>query len=117
MWASRIVVEELYRITKPGGVLLLSTPNRYSLESLKGLARYLANGTVWNARDDTHVTIFSLGALRRLLQHRFKIEKQLGYFFLPGVGHRATPLSYVITANPALIWLYHKLFLVARRRN
>ena len=109
-------VDELWRITKPRGYLLLSTPNRYGLRSFKGLARYLVDGRVWNANDSTHVTIYSRHALRQVLGRRFTIQRTLGYYLLPEVGSHATPWTYTISSNPLLVNLSYKLVVVARPR-
>ncbi len=109
------LVAELARVTKPGGALLLSTPNRYSLESWKGMARYIWNGTVWNARDDTHVTIFSRRSLHAALRPHFDVERTYGYFLLPEIKGRASPLTHRVTSNPVLSAFCHKLFVVARK--
>jgi 2-polyprenyl-3-methyl-5-hydroxy-6-metoxy-1,4-benzoquinol methylase len=111
-----LFVKELHRVTAPGGTLLLSTPNRYSLESWKGVATYLLRGTVWNARDSTHVTIFSRGALLSALRPYFDIERCLGYFLVPEIRGHSTPWTYHITSNRFVARLSHKLFVVARRR-
>ena len=113
-WQAPALVGELGRVTKPGGLLLLSTPNRYSLESFKGLAKYLITGEVWNARDQTHVTIYSRRSLEAALRPQFSVERSLGYFLVPEVAHRATPLTYRISTKKPAIALCHKLFVVAR---
>jgi ubiquinone/menaquinone biosynthesis C-methylase UbiE len=112
---AQVLLAELYRVTKPGGMLLVSTPNRYSLESWKGLARYLVNGTIWNARDDSHVTLFSQNALHRLIEPRFEIDRCWGYFLVPEFRQRATPWTYVVSSNPLVTPLCHKLLVVAQR--
>jgi len=110
------IIEELYRVTKPGGTLLLSTPNRYSLESWKGLARYLVDGSVWNAGGISYVTIYSRRALFSLLRHRFDVQACYGYYLIPAVRGVATPWTYSITTNPLLMTGCHKLLIVAKRR-
>jgi ubiquinone/menaquinone biosynthesis C-methylase UbiE len=112
---ARALIDELHRVTKPGGTVLISTPNRYSLESWKGMTRYLVNGTVWNARDETHVTLFSRNGLARAVERRFEVQRTLGYYLLPEVRGRATPWTYVVSTNPAVTAFCHKLLIVARR--
>ena len=114
-WQSPALVGELGRVTKLGGLLLLSTPNRYSLESFKGLAKYLIKGEVWNARDQTHITIYSMRSLAAALKPYFTLERTFGYFLVPEVAHRATPLTYRIFTKKPAVALCHKLFVVARR--
>jgi SAM-dependent methyltransferase len=109
-------VAELHRVLRPGGVLLLSTPNRYSLEAWKGLLKYVVDGTVWDAGGRGHVRLYSRGALRATLAAEFTVERVLGYYLVPAVRRWATPWTYVITENPLLSRLCHKLLVVARRR-
>lgn len=116
-WQGARLVAELARITRPGGVLLLSTPNRYSLESWKGLFAYLRRGIIWNAKDQTHVQICSTRSLRRALRDSFDIDVMYGYFFTPEVARRPMPWTYSITRHHLLVPLCHKLFVVARRRS
>lgn len=111
------LMAELYRVLKPGGVLLLSTPNRYSLESWKGLLSYVLRGVVYNARDQSHVRILSYAALRSSVQRGFRIERMLGYALTPEIAHRALPGAYRVTTNRLLIRMTHKMFVVARRRD
>jgi len=115
-WRAAALVGELGRVTKQGGFLLLSTPNRYSLESYKGLAKYLLKGEVWNARDQTHITIYSRRSLEAALRPYFTVERRFGYFLLPEVGRKATPLTYRIFTERPIIGLCHKLMIVARRK-
>ncbi len=111
------IVDELHRITKPGGTLLLSTPNRLSLESLKGTARYLVNGSVWNARDGTHVKLYSKRQILSLLRRRFDIQHVYGYYLTTGPRERPLPGTYWITANPLLANLCFILVVVATNRD
>lgn len=99
---AEVVVGELARVTKYGGTVLISTPNRNSLESIKGVLRFLWDGTVWNARDDTHVHIFSRRELLRLLRPRFRVRKCYGYYPIPEIRHHSLPGTYAITTNPAI---------------
>jgi SAM-dependent methyltransferase len=115
-WQACTVIEELWRVTKPGGMLLLSTPNRYSLRSFKGIFGYLRTGAVWNALDETHVTIYSYRDLLRALEPRFRVARSFGYYLIPEVGSHSTPWTFVQTSNRLLIPACHKLLVVAERR-
>jgi len=112
---ARLTIDEIYRVTKPGGTLLLSTPNRYSLESWKELARYVLTGNVWNARDQTHVTLYSSGALQTLLAPQFSVRQWYGYY-LPTLARRTLPWTYRVTTNPVVANLSFLLLVVATRR-
>jgi ubiquinone/menaquinone biosynthesis C-methylase UbiE len=101
-WEAEAVVGELARITKPGGTVLISTPNRYSLESLKGMLRFLWDGTVWNARDETHLHIFNRSELLRMLRPQMRVRKCYGYYPVPEIRHHGLPGTYAITTNPAI---------------
>ena len=106
------VIDELHRVTKPNGTLLLSTPNRYALESFKGLARYFRDGTIWNARDETHVKLYSRRELISALRPRFDVVRSYGYYLFEA-GRLPIPGSHTITANALLANLCFILFVVA----
>lgn len=114
-WDAGQLLREMHRVTKPGGVVLLSTPNRYSLESWKGLARYLRDGTIWNARDETHVRLFSRRALLKSVARQFSVEHCFGYYLVPEFRGRPTRWTHVISENPVAAGFCHKLLVVARR--
>ena len=106
------VIEELHRVTKPGGTLLLSTPNRYALESFKGLAQYFRDGTVWNGRDETHLKLYSRRELISTIGLWFDVQRSYGYYLLEPRG-RPAPGSHMITENPILANLCFILLVVA----
>ncbi|MBF6599593.1 MAG: class I SAM-dependent methyltransferase [Dehalococcoidia bacterium] len=112
----RLMIDELHRVTKPGGTLLLSTPNRFALESLKGIVHYLKDGAVWNARDETHVSIYSRRELLATIGARFDVRRAYGYYLLEA-GRRPLPFAYTITSNALLSNLCFILFVVAVRRD
>lgn len=110
------LIAELARVTKPGGLLLLSTPNRYSLRSLQGLAAYVRTGWVWNAEDQTHVQLQSRRSLLRLFPPTFAVRRSLGYYLVPEVrGHR-TRFTFVHSRRPLAATFMHKLLVVAERQ-
>ncbi|MFN8507767.1 MAG: class I SAM-dependent methyltransferase [Dehalococcoidia bacterium] len=112
-WNAGALLREIARVTKPGGHVLLSTPNRYSLESWKGIARYVRDGTVWNARDDTHVRLLSRRSLLKTVGSALEVERCLGYYLVPELRGRATGWTHVISSNPVAAGLCHKLLVVA----
>jgi hypothetical protein len=85
--------------------LFLSTPNRYS-SSREGLARYVRDGTVWNARDETHVRLSAAAALKTV-GAVLEVERCLGYT-RARPGH-ATGWTHVVAENPIAAGLCHKL--------
>lgn len=68
------LLEGVHRILKPGGELLISTPNRYSPEGLAGYywKELIRRKKKWDAWDSTHVYIYSSFELINIL-------KQLGF--------------------------------------
>jgi SAM-dependent methyltransferase len=115
-WQASHLIEELARVTAPGGLLLLSTPNRYSLESLKGMVSYVRTGAVWNARDSAHQQLHHVGSVKRLLAPSFEVRSVLGYSLTPELRHRPTPWTFTITRNPLLSRMCFDLLVVAERR-
>lgn len=80
-------VADLARLTKPGGVLLLSTPGRHSfwsyLERIRNLPTKRWSSYDW--WDDSHEYVLSLREIRALLTaNRFTIEHTVGFYYLPG---------------------------------
>ena len=114
-WEATAFLDELYRVTAPGGYLALTTPNRYSLQSLRGLARYLRDGTVWNANDTTHIRLFSARALERAVARRFTVRRRLGYYLVPEMRGRPTRWTFTVTQRPPLAAISHKLFILAQK--
>jgi 2-polyprenyl-3-methyl-5-hydroxy-6-metoxy-1,4-benzoquinol methylase len=89
-----LLLAGVHRALAPGGKLLLSTPNRYSLEGLVGYywAQKIRRKGVWKAWDATHVHIYTSFEIIALLRaHGFSIERAIGYDYqipLPGLGRR-----------------------------
>ncbi len=115
-WETEAFVDELWRVTAPGGWLALTTPNRYSLQSFRGLARYLRDGSVWNANDQTHIRLFSARALERTVARKFSVERRLGYYLAPELRGRPSRWTYMVTSRRPVVAACHKLFLLARKR-
>ena len=77
-------LNEIYRILKLGGYLLISTPNKLSLEGIKGKIIELITGRKWKAWDDSHKKIFnSLEFIRLLKRSGFVPLEIVGYYYLP----------------------------------
>lgn len=114
-WKVEPFVDELWRVTKPGGFVALSTPNRYSLRSLRGVAQYFRDGTVWNGEDQTHVQLLSARSLRRAIETRFEVTRRLGYYLAPELRRRPSPLTHVISRSSVAIPFCHKLLILGRK--
>lgn len=95
-------IYEMYRVLKKGGYLLISTPNRCSLEAIYKKTLGVFNGKVWNAWDESHRHIFSPGEIRQLLSQKFQIIKSVGYYFLPKTRLTPSGLSFVSLNNSFL---------------
>lgn len=75
----RAVCRELYRLVRPGGVVLLSTPNNESLRSLLALllrGHFVAFG---DTSYPAHITALTRTDLRRVLQEAGFTDIQLSY--------------------------------------
>ena len=75
-------LREVRSCLNPGGLLLLSTPNLASLEGVMGRYRAWKTGTVYNAWDPTHKSLFSSAGIIRLVKDTgFKIRSIIGYYY------------------------------------
>jgi 2-polyprenyl-3-methyl-5-hydroxy-6-metoxy-1,4-benzoquinol methylase len=87
------------RVLKPGGKLILSTPNRYSPEGLGGYywGEKIRGWGKWTAYDPTHIHIYSSSEILGVLgAGGFAVEKITGYFYegrLPLIGRWKLPLT------------------------
>lgn len=73
---------EVLRALKKGGTLIISTPNRNSVEGIFSRAYCRAVNKKWNAWDPTHVHIFSFRELLIILEKDFRIDDVKGLYFL-----------------------------------
>jgi len=73
-------INEIKRVLKPYGYLVISTPNRHSLEGLKGKIEEITIGRSWNAWDDTHKHIFSYNEFIGAIESHFEIIACIGYY-------------------------------------
>ena len=91
------LLEQVIRTLKPGGQLLISTPNRHSLEGLSGRIWEMRGAGKWTAWDKTHVYIYSGGEfISFLTQCGFKVEKVVGYYYqgdFPLIGSVKLPIE------------------------
>ena len=70
-------VRELYRITRPGGVVVLSTPN---LANVYTRAWYVLTGRLYNFLESAyngsgHITPVYLWNLKRMIESKFDLEE------------------------------------------
>lgn len=70
-------VKEVYRILKPGGIYILTTPNYDSLLThlIENTYNRFFGGPCKPYRDDVHPSKFKLDLLRELLDKYFEVEK------------------------------------------
>jgi len=79
-----LLLAGIHRVLQEDGRLILSTPNRMSVE---GLGNYywgekIRNWGKWTAWDDSHVTIYSAPEiLAKLRRNGFRIETVYGYWY------------------------------------
>ncbi len=74
--------QRLSQLMKPGGYLILSTPNRHSLEAWFATFYQFLYGRLWNALDPAHVKVYRWGEVKELLRmNDFKVETMTGYYY------------------------------------
>ena len=94
----RDLLRHISRVLRPDGRLILSTPNKYSLEGLSGYywGEKIARWGKWTAWDKTHVHIYtSPGILRLMKACGFSIGKVVGFHYqgqFPLIGKWRLPL-------------------------
>lgn len=87
------------RVLDRGGALILSTPNRFSLEGLGGYywGEKLRGWGRWQAWDTTHVRIYASWEILRLMERcGFHADSVTGYWYgghIPGLGRRKLPFD------------------------
>lgn len=78
------VISEASRILRPGGFLLISTPNRASITGLTGRLAGRLLGKPWNAWDLTHRRLLTPSELvAELFQWGFVLRDARGFWFIP----------------------------------
>ncbi len=78
-------LSEIHRILVKGGYLIISTPNKISLEGLKGRLWETMSGRKWSAWDAKHRQLFSSSKFLSILESYFSINKVCGYYYLPTI--------------------------------
>jgi len=93
------LLAQAFRVLRPGGFLVLSTPNRWSLEGLAGyyIEEKLRRRERWQAWDPTHQYVYSSREMLALVRRSgFSVEAVRGYWYaaeLPGIGRVRLPLE------------------------
>jgi 2-polyprenyl-3-methyl-5-hydroxy-6-metoxy-1,4-benzoquinol methylase len=91
------LLDWIHRVLKPKGRLILSTPNRLSMQGLGGYhwKEKIRRQERWTAWDPTHVRIYSSSEILRLVKSkRFVVDGITGYHYegtLPLIGHFRFP--------------------------
>jgi len=74
----------MHRVLRPGGHLVLSTHNAWSLQHVLGLAISAIQGKEWLGWDPTHVRFYTASSLKRLLEATgFEVVGFNGTYYLP----------------------------------
>lgn len=102
-------VRELYRITRPGGVVVLSTPN---LANVYTRAWYVLTGRLYNFLESAyngsgHITPVYLWNLKRMIESKFDLEE---------VGVNASPVPKTKLRLPTSSQLFGQCIVVKLRR-
>jgi 2-polyprenyl-3-methyl-5-hydroxy-6-metoxy-1,4-benzoquinol methylase len=97
--AGEQLLAHAFRVLEPGGLLVLSTPNRWSLEGLNGyyIEELLRRRERWQAWDPTHQYIYSSREMLALVRRSgFSIDAVRGYWYateLPRIGRVRLPFE------------------------
>jgi len=93
------LLQNIVRVLKPSGRLIISTPNKFSPEGLGGYywGEKIRHWSKWDAWDQTHVHIYSSWEFVRLLKASgFVVDKITGYYYrghLPLIGNWRLPFT------------------------
>lgn len=93
------LLRRLHSVLRPGGTLILSTPNRWSLEGLGGYywGERMRRWGRWDAWDPTHVHIYSSREIARAVRSAgFQVTDRCGYWYrghVPFLGTRTMPIQ------------------------
>ena len=113
-------LDELLRVCKKEGIIVISTPNKQSLEGLKGKIYEKITGKRWVAWDTTHKTIFKTKQLRDILIKKTSIKRIVGYYYIPRIHINIidaifNPLRYLHTyRSPFNLFGFNAIFMVKK---
>lgn len=109
------VLAELARILGIGGSLVLSTPNRLSLQAACGSVLYRMQGRQWDYGDATHISVRTAYTVRQELRRNgFSITRTLGLQFLPHRPPLFAKWAYGSSAGFAAYLAYNVVFIATR---
>ncbi len=74
-------LDEIYRCIRPNGCLIVSTPNKFSLEGIKGNIVEIITGKKWKAWCEAHQRVFNSVEFIRLLGNKFRPIEIIGYYY------------------------------------
>jgi SAM-dependent methyltransferase len=93
----RTLLEESKRVIREDGDLLISTPNRISLEGLRGKIQQLITGVEYNFWDENHRYIYRSFEFARLVKEYFTLQRVWGYMPLFAVSKS---VEKILQKNP-----------------
>jgi len=80
------LLKEVKHLLSDEGYLLISTPNKLSLEGFKGKIYEIVSGKRWDAWGGRgHKRIFSSTEFLNILENYFSIVRTVGYYYLPHI--------------------------------
>lgn len=95
------LLKEVKQLLPDGGYLLISTPNKLSLEGFKGKIYEIVSGKRWDAWGGSgHKRIFSSTEFLSILENYFSIVGTVGYYYLPHIPFIEKLNDLCITGRP-----------------
>lgn len=77
------LLAEIDGILLEDGYLIISTPNKFSMEGINGKIKSVLTGKQWNAWDAEHKHVFASPEFLSLVSKRLSINKVCGYYIVP----------------------------------
>ena len=97
------LLAEIDGILLEDGYLMISTPNKFSMEGITGKMKGVLTGRRWNAWDPEHKHVFASPEFLSLVSKRLSIDKVCGYYILP-----ALPATLGINKMNSLLRTFHQ---------
>ena len=94
-----ILIDEIYNILKPDGILIISTPNRISVEGIIGSVISKLTKKNWNAWDPSHRNIYNIFEFKDLLEaHNLSVDNIRGiYYTYSPIDNFLCSIPYVLS--------------------